>query len=606
MGRLPESWLRELYERVDLRQLVGSYVELSEKGGRLWGCCPFHHEKDPSFTVNLQQGFYHCFGCGKHGNAVGFVMEMERLGFREACSFLADRVGMELPETEDSAEQRQSRELARRIRDMNRDAAAFYVRSLAVPAGKAGAEYLEGRGVPAGIRKKYGLGFAPDAWHALRGFLARKGYSDREMISGGLVQEKNGSRYDAFRNRVMFPIISPQSEVIGFGGRVLDDSVPKYLNSPATPVFNKSRSLFNMNVVKELRHQGSLAEILLMEGYMDVIGAASYGVQNTCATLGTALTPEQCRLLSRYAGRVLICYDGDGAGIKAALRALGLLAEAGLEARVVYLPDGMDPDEYLRKYGRDGFLEQIQAALEPMAFRFRIVRKDADLATPAGRNRYAAACVELLRAEKNALVREEYARILHEETGYRLDAILEDVGAPPRERKAPVRPAASTSAPARAENFVTAVLAGRPDLSAALVVILKERDFDDPTNAKVFRYLKSNQDRRAQVSTEELIDMLGEAKPRQHLRWLLSGLERFGNDPDALEAMLTGSVAKLGQRRTQRDLDSLKAQLSRTSDPEETGRIRRRIQKLGRQLYDWKVQAQSGTQEVQTEQNSRR
>lgn len=594
MGRLPESWLRELYERVDLRQLIGSYVQLQEKGGRLWGCCPFHHEKDPSFTVNVQQGFYHCFGCGQHGNAVGFVMEMERLSFREACAFLAQRVGLELPESEDGADARRDRQLADRVRSLNREAAAFYHRCLASEDGRPGSEYLDRRGVDGAIRRRFGLGFAPDAWHRLRDHLRARGFSDGEQSAAGLVQEKNGSRYDAFRNRVIFPILSPRSEVIGFGGRVLDDSVPKYLNSPATPVFNKSRSLFNLHTVHALRQQGGLREVLLMEGYMDVIGAARFGVLNACATLGTALTPEQCRLISRYVNRVGICYDGDSAGVKAAMRALDLLAEAGLEARVVCLPGGMDPDEYLGRNGCEAFMGQVERALEPMAFRFRVAREGRDLSVPADRTAYAEACVGLLRQEKSALVRQQYAEVLQRETGFRLDAILDDVSqAGQRAPAAPaaVRPAVTGGAWAKAENFVTAVMAGRPDLAAALVLILKERDFDHPVNAAVYRYVRDNAGRGAEISAAELEEMLESAEARGHLRWLLGGLNRYSDDAAGLQSMLTGCVAKLGARRTQRDMQLLQAELDRTTDPEETERKRRQMQKLGQRLLEWKQQA---------------
>lgn len=594
MKRLPESWLRELYGRVDLGQLVGSYMELQEKGGRLWGCCPFHHETKPSFTVNTQQGFYHCFGCGQHGNAVGFVMEMERLSFREACEFLAERVGLEMPAAVDDAQEQRSRQLADRVRAMNREAAAFYQRILHTGGGAAGADYLRSRHIDGSIAARYGLGYAPDSWHELRDHLASKGFRDREVAASGLVQEKNGSRYDAFRNRVMFPIISPQEEVIGFGGRVLGDGVPKYLNSPATPVFNKSRSLFNLNVAKGLRHKGELQELILMEGYMDVIGAARFGVLNTCATLGTALTAEQCRLIRRYVDRVRVCYDGDAAGIKAALRAIGLLEAAGLEARVVCLPDGLDPDEYLGAKGRDAFAARVQEALEPMAFRFRVARTGRDLSTPAGRTGYAEECVALLQEEKSALIREQYARVLAEQTGFRLEAILEDVGGRVR---APVSPAAppppAAGAEKRAENFAAACMAGRPELAAALAEILREDDFDNPANAAIYRYIAGNAGRGAEVSREELLEMLEGEAEKKHLHWLLGGLQRFQDDPSGLQIMLKSSVARLGMRRTRREIEQLKRELARTDDPGETDRLRRRIEKKGRKLHEWKRQAQT-------------
>ena len=591
MPRLPESWLRELYERTDLRQLIGSYVELREKGGRLWGCCPFHHETEPSFTVNEQQGFYHCFGCGQHGNAVGFVMEMERLGFREACEFLADRVGLEMPQLEEDSAARAGRALAERIRLANREAASYFHQCLEQPLGRPGNEYLAGRGVGREIQARFGLGYAPDAWHGLRDHLLGKGFTARELTAAGLLQEKNGRTYDAFRNRVIFPIISPQGSVIGFGGRVLGEGVPKYLNSPATPVFNKSRSLYNLNTARTLRQRGELPRLILMEGYMDVIGAARSGVMNTCATLGTALTSDQCRLIRRYVEEVCICYDGDGAGVKAALRALGLLAEADVQARVVYLPDGMDPDEYLQANGREAFESQIANSLEPMAFRFRVARSGRDLSVPADRTAYAKDCVQLLREEKSALVRQQYAELLQKETGYRLEAILDDVGTQAAAAK-PVQLRASSSGPseARAENFAAAVLAARPDLAGILVKILKPEDFDHPVNAALCRYVNANAGRGAEISEAELLEVMDGPEQQKHIRRLIEALQRFGDDTDGLKSMLGSSVAKLRVRRIRRQKQALTEGLSAITDPEEVERRQRQIMKLGRQLQEWKQQ----------------
>lgn len=590
MGRLPERWLRDLYERADLRQIAGRYMRLEEKGGRLWGCCPFHHETKPSFSISPQKGFYHCFGCGKHGNAVSFIMEMEHLNFREACEYLAQQLGMAMPEDE-SPQDRQARSDAQRAREMNRAAAAFYHRQLALETGAPGQAYLAGRGVPLPLQARYGLGYAPEGWHHLRDYLLGHGFTAREMIRSGLLQEKNGSSYDIFRGRVMFPIISPQGEVLGFGGRILGDGVPKYLNSPATPAFNKSRSLYNLNTVKALKNKGTSEPLILMEGYMDVVGAACFGVENTCATLGTALTAEQSRLIRRYAETVHICYDGDAAGTKAALRALQILEEADLKVRVVHLPDNMDPDEYLQAHGRDAYLAKVQKALAPMAFRFHVAARGLDLRDPQQRAQYAEACLKLLREEKSAVVREEYLEKLQVQTGYSLRTLREDLhrgaGTSPGEpaRRASLRPA---GAEMRAENFVAAVLGGIPDLAAALVLIVKEEDFEHPGNRAVYSYIR-HQDGRA-VGREELLEML-EEKEAARLQGLLRALGPYENDPESLQQMLSSSVRRLSVRRLNREISLRTAQLKKITDPVLRRQKQEEILQLTEKLHAWKKTA---------------
>lgn len=591
MGRLPERWLQELHERADIREIAARYVQLEEKGGRFWGCCPFHHETKPSFTVSPDKGFYHCFGCGKHGSAVNFIMEMEHLGFREACEYLAGQLGMEMPQDESPAD-RTLRHRAARTKQMNRTAASFYYKFLSLPAGAGGRLYFEKRGIDTSLIKHYGLGYAPDGWHHLRDHLLKSGYTREELAYSGLVHEKNGSAYDVFRSRVLFPIIDPQGEIIGFGGRVLDDSLPKYLNSPATPAFNKSRSLYNLNVIKRLKNAGSLDALILMEGYMDVVGAARFGIENACATLGTALTSEQARLLGRYTRTVHICYDGDAAGTKAALRALKILEEAGLAARVIHLPDGMDPDEYLRAHGREAYLAQTAAAMEPMAFRFYAAGESLDLHDPVQRAQYAEKCLTLLKEEKSALVREQYLKKLQEETGYTLAALKEDLTEKQRVPAAgrTAAPASPAGADRRAENFVAAVLGGIPDLAAELVLIVKEEDFQYAPNRAVYTYI-AKQDGRP-VGREELQEMLSEQEAA-HLKGLLKALERYETDTDQLRQMLSSSICRLSARRINNAIAKKKAELAQLSDPQLIRNKQEEIRQLTAKLHEWREAAAS-------------
>ena len=317
---IPERFLDELVARTDLVDLVSESVHLTKKGSSYWGCCPFHSEKTPSFHVVPDRQIYKCFGCGKGGGAINFVMELENLSFREAVEVLAKRAGMQMPESAGpSADARQRRE---KLLELNRQAARAFHSWLYSPEGAQGLAYLQKRGLSRGTLTRFGLGFAPNSWDALIGEMSKQGYDKRDLLDAGLaVNNKDGRIYDRFRNRVMFPIIDVRGNVIGFGGRVMDDSTPKYLNSPDTPVYNKSRNVFALNIAKKSRAE----RVILTEGYMDTISLHQAGFDSAVASLGTALTEEHAQLLSRYFKQAIIAYDGDGAGVSAAQRAIPIL-----------------------------------------------------------------------------------------------------------------------------------------------------------------------------------------------------------------------------------------------------------------------------------------
>ena len=315
----PESFLQELAERNDIVDVVGSYVRLTKKSGsNLFGLCPFHSEKTPSFSVSPDKQIYHCFGCGKGGSVISFIMEIENLSFPEAVAFLANRAGMQLPEQADDpgAKKRQ------RLLALNRDAARFFHAQLKTPAGQIARDYLARRQLTAQTVTRFGLGFAPDTWDSLVRAMKALGYSEQELFDGGLVRHgKTSGVYDTFRNRLMFPVIDVRGNVIGFSGRILGDGEPKYMNSPETIVFSKSHNLFALNLAKKSK----CGYIILAEGNIDVASLHQAGFDSAVASLGTSLTPEQARLLSRYTGEIVIAYDNDGAGQKASQRAIGIL-----------------------------------------------------------------------------------------------------------------------------------------------------------------------------------------------------------------------------------------------------------------------------------------
>ena len=339
---LPERFLDELLARTDLVDLVSESVRLTKKGNSWWGCCPFHSEKTPSFHVVPDRQLYKCFGCGKGGGAISFVMELENLPFRDAVAVLAQRAGMQMPEMGGSPGARERRE---RILAINKQAARAFHRWLNSPEGAEGLVYLQCRGLSRRTLTNFGLGFAPDGWESLIRELSGQGYGKRDLLDAGLaVSNKDGRIYDRFRNRVMFPIIDVRGEVIGFGGRVMDDSMPKYLNSPDTPVYNKSRNVFALNIAKRSKTD----RVILTEGYMDTIALHQAGFDNAVASLGTALTAEHGQLLAKYFKEAIISYDGDGAGVKAAQRAIPILEKAGLKVKVLQMRGAKDPDEFIK------------------------------------------------------------------------------------------------------------------------------------------------------------------------------------------------------------------------------------------------------------------
>lgn len=347
---IPREVVEEIVARTDIEQLVGSYVSLKRTGSNLLGLCPFHNEKTPSFTVTPAKKMFYCFGCGAGGNAITFVQKAENLDFVQSVEFLAQRVGITIPRDEKYQQEVMSR---KRLYDMNREAARFFRNCLNDPKyGKEGLAYLkEERRLSDVVLKHFGLGFAPNNFGMLTNHLKGLGYTEEEMITGFLCgkSEKTGRAYDYFRNRVIFPIIDVTGNVIAFGGRVMDDSKPKYLNSSDTPGFKKSKNLFALNYAKNHCED----KLILCEGYMDVIAMHAAGFQNAVATLGTALTPEQARLMTKYTKKVVVSYDSDEAGQRAAERSIKILSEVGLDVRILKLKGAKDPDEFIKKFGAD-------------------------------------------------------------------------------------------------------------------------------------------------------------------------------------------------------------------------------------------------------------
>ena len=399
----PQAFLDELNNRNPIEDVVGQYVALTRKGSNLFGLCPFHGEKTASFSVAPEKGIYYCFGCHKGGGVINFIMEIENLGYPDAVRFLAKRAGLEVPE--DGANQSQYKK-KERLWALCKESARFFNERLKTPAAEEARAYIAKRGLSSSTVTRFGLGYAPNAWDALLNAMTARGYTKEELYEAGLVLQnrEKGTFYDRFRNRLMFPIIDVRGNVIGFGGRVMDDSTPKYLNSPETVIFNKRRNLFAMNIVKKSK-QGF---IILTEGYMDAIALHQYGFDCAVASLGTSLTQEHADMLSKYTNEVVLTYDGDAAGQNATQRAIPMLEKTGLRVKVLRMQGAKDPDEFLKKYGADRFKLLLEGSENQAEYRLRSLRMKFDLATDEQKVEFAKQAAELISTYTTAVEREIY------------------------------------------------------------------------------------------------------------------------------------------------------------------------------------------------------
>jgi DNA primase len=418
---IPESFLEELNDRVDLVDLVSGYTTLQKKGNRYWGCCPFHSEKTPSFSVSPDKGMYYCFGCHKGGHLINFVMEAEGVGFVDAVNILAQRAGMTVPESNEDQAKQKKRE---RLLSLNKEAARWFHNNLRGPQGEQGRSYFAQRALSAHTITAFGLGYALPEWDGLMKAMQEKGYTKLELLEAGLaVQSQNGRVYDRFRGRVMFPIIDLRGNVIGFGGRVLDNSTPKYLNSPDTVIYNKSKNLFAMNLVKKSK----TGYIILTEGYMDTIALHQAGFDCAVASLGTSLTEEHARLLAKYTKEVIVSYDGDQAGINAAQRAITLLNKTGVNVRILRVTGAKDPDEFIKKYGNKAFQRLIDGATGQMNYRIAQIQQKYDLTEDEQKVQYLQEVAGLLAHVSSPVEREIYSGRAAEAAGIEKAAMINEV-----------------------------------------------------------------------------------------------------------------------------------------------------------------------------------
>lgn len=401
----PDELIEEIRIKNDIVSVISGYVRMQKKGSNYFGLCPFHNEKSPSFSVSPGKQMYYCFGCGAGGNVITFVMEYENLTFQEAVKMLADRAGVNLPELEYNEEARQKESRRAKLLEINKEAAKYYYYMLRNPRGRTGYQYLAGRQLSEETMKKFGLGYADGAGSDLTAYLRSKGFTDELINESGLTgfDEKRGM-HDKFWNRVMFPIQDSNHRVIGFGGRVMGDAKPKYLNSPETMIFDKSRNLYGLNFARTSRK----GNIILCEGYMDVIAMHQAGFTQAVASLGTAFTTGQASLLGRYTEDVLLAYDSDGAGVNAAMRAIGILKEAGLRGKVIDMQPYKDPDEFVKNMGAEAFQERIDQAQNSFFFELKILERDYNMEDPESKTAFHREIAKKLCGFEEEVERENY------------------------------------------------------------------------------------------------------------------------------------------------------------------------------------------------------
>jgi DNA primase len=486
-GRIPENILEEILGRVDIVEVISAYLPLKKSGRNFKANCPFHHEKTPSFMVSPDRQIYHCFGCGESGNAFKFLMRHERMDFLEAVEVLAKKAGVTLPE-KSRQEAGGTASLSSQIYKINELTLSFYENTLASAEGQACREYFKSRGIGSPALKEFRLGLAPSGWNGLINYLRSKNISLSLIEKSGLALPRDaGGYYDRFRNRAIFPIFDIRNRVIGFGARVLDKTMPKYVNSPETPVYTKGRNLFGLNLSKDHVRQNDC--VVIVEGYLDFIIPFQSGIKNLAASQGTALTLEQVRLLKRYTHNVIMIYDGDTAGEIATLRSLDMLVEEGVNVKIVPLPKGMDPDTLVRREGAESLKKRIEDARNLFDYKLEVLKHRHDIKDAHGKSRIAAEMLSTISKLDNAILRGEYIKRLSEEIGVPESYIIEELNKirpnpSMRQEKAAVPPrAASLINPA--EKLLVKFMLEEKELADRIMQELSPSDFSDMRIAKI-------------------------------------------------------------------------------------------------------------------------
>ena len=557
----PEEIVEQVRSGNNIVDVIGSYVRLQKKGSSYFGLCPFHNEKSPSFSVSENKQMFYCFGCGVGGNVFSFLMQYENLSFQEAIRQLADRAGITLPEIELSQEQKAQISKRQGLLQVNKDAAAFYYHLLRTEEGSAARQYLDRRALSEDIRKKFGLGYSGKYSNALYLYLKKKGYNDELLTESGLIlyREKTGAS-DRFWNRVMFPIMDINNKVVAFGGRVMGDGQPKYLNSPETAVFEKSAHLYGLNYAKTTRKP----YLIICEGYMDVIAMHQAGFTNAVASLGTAFTARHSVLIKRYTKEVCLAYDSDGAGQKAAMRAIPILENAGINVRIIHMDPYKDPDEFIKNLGSEAFEKRIEEAEPSFMFEISVAEKQFRMSDPAGRSLFLQQAARMMLRFPEEVVRNVYIEAFCSKYGVdqaafvkmvnRLGASVdplklqkdrEETDEPQRTGPSVKKKVHADDALVSAQKHLMTWIVEVPELMDKLKGLISEEDFDDPLYRKVYEMLSDEYEQTKKMTPARLLSAFEELEDQQKIAALLNTGTETDDEPGAREKALTELVVRI-------------------------------------------------------------
>lgn len=592
--RYSDDIIEEVRQKNDIVDVVSQYVKLTRKGSSYFGLCPFHNEKTPSFSVTPGKQMYYCFGCGAGGNVFNFIMEYENYSFGEALKHLADRAGVELPKIEYSREVREKAEQKAELLEINKQAAQYYYYQLRTEGGRQGHEYLAGRQLSEETMRKFGLGYSDKFGSGLYKYLKSKGYSDERLRESGLfnVDERHGM-YDKFWNRVIFPIMDVNNRVIGFGGRVMGDGKPKYLNSPETKIFDKSRNLYGLNIARTTRKK----YLILCEGYMDVISMHQAGFTNAVASLGTALTSGHASLLKRYTQEVLLLYDSDEAGIRAALRGIPILREAGVNSRVVDLKPYKDPDEFIKNMGAEAFEERLNQASDSFMFRVSIAESEFPMEEPQGQNRFFERCAEMLLELKDELERNLYIEAIVKKYRGQYGVSTEDLRkrvntlalkGTPAENRIQTKSGSQNkkkkeTASEQAQKLMLTWLVTYPNVFDKVAQYLTPEDFVVPLYREVAQMLFQQRE-EGQVNPAKLLNSFTDSEEQREVASLFNATIHLENQQeqdqafaDTLLRIKSESLAERNRNWDPTDMAGLQQIVKAKKELEELGRKRREL-----------------------------
>ena len=595
MAGYDRDFLRLLTDKLNIVEVASSYLHLEKKGGTYWACCPFHHEKTASFHVDENRQFYHCFGCGASGNVIKLVQELENVDFGDAVKLLAERANLPLPQSgfdgERTAELKRKRDTLLKI--MN-DSAHFYLDNLNSGKADAHIEYILKRGIPANIVRSFGLGASLNS-QDLPKFLLAKGYSRQDIVDSGAVNEVEGRLSDSQSGRLIFPIINAFDEVIAFGGRAIRPTdFAKYKNTKETLIFNKSKTLYNINKLKKLRRAGGLKDVIMVEGYMDALSLYQAGFRNVVASMGTSLTQEQARMIKRYCTTVLISYDGDGAGQKANMRGLEILKSEGVEVRVVPLPDGLDPDEVIKQRGPEAYRACLDAAMPLVDYKLEVSRRAHDLTKPEEKLKYVGEALKVVRTAETAAEREMMLKNMRDETGISFEALsrdLQQIPAAPQEKggDVPKKPADTADAVLKASRFVVAAY-----LFGARYTQDEDIDavpFASDVHSLIAGYVKSKAMLGEKITLSEIFDFFDKDTPEYDELCRVLDLDDGENlESEVSRKCFFDCLRRLKAESIAQAIEEVKRQFNAADDAESRSRATALLQ----QLFEQKKKIMSG------------